>query len=99
MRQASAPTGLTRDGRVCGDRDARRDPRPQARGAVDLERPVDGGEPIDQAAQPAASAGVRVADAVIGDLDQELAKVGSIRTLACSALAYLFTLASASDTT
>ena len=77
----------------------RPDAGPGARRAVDVELAVERLDAVREPSDPAAAARVRAADAVVGDLDEQVAVLdAATRTVAADARAYLATFVSASAT-
>ena len=63
------------------------------------ERAVERRHAVGQSAQPGATRRVGAADAVVRDLDGDVAVEAPTETVACVARAYFATFASASETT
>ena len=80
-------------------RDAGRQPRALAERAVEGELALERGQAVAEAAQAGADVELGAADAVVGDLDLDLARRRRTLTFAVVALAYLITLVSPSATT
>ena len=57
-------------------------PRPGARRALDVQRPVERGHAVAETAQPAAARGSCATHAVVADLDLEVAASAAMLTVA-----------------